>query len=54
MSRPVRLLAIALLACFAFGTAACGNLTAPEGDSCTIQGSNTCGDMLLTIQGSNT
>jgi hypothetical protein len=52
MSRPVRLLAIALLASFALGTAACGNLTAPDGNECSIQGSNTCGD--LSIQGSNT
>jgi hypothetical protein len=52
MSRPVRLLAIALLASFALGTAACGNLTAPEGDSCSVQGSHTCGD--LSVQGSHT
>jgi hypothetical protein len=52
MSRPIRLLAIALLASFALGTAACGELTAPGGDSCSIQGSHTCAD--LSIQGSHT
>ncbi len=52
MSRRARLLAIALLASVAFSAAACGNLTAPDGDGCAIQGSNTCDD--LAIQGSNT
>ena len=52
MSRRVRLLTIALIASFALSAAACGDLTAPGGDVCTIQGSNTCAPM--TIQGSNT
>jgi hypothetical protein len=52
MSRRVRLLTIALIASFAFSAAACGDLTAPGGDVCTIQGSGTCAD--LTIQGSGT
>jgi len=42
MSRQMRLLAIALIACFALSTAACGNLTGPGGDACTIHGSGTC------------
>ena len=54
MSRPARLLAIALLACFALGTAACGELTAPDAEFCSIQGSNTCDALELSIQGSNT
>ena len=52
MSRPVRVLAIALLASFALGAAACGNLTAPSGDTCSTQGSHTCAQ--LSTQGSHT
>jgi hypothetical protein len=52
MSRRVRLFAIALLASFALSAAACGNLTAPDGNECSVQGSNTCSDM--SVQGSNT
>jgi hypothetical protein len=52
MSRRVRLLTIALIASFALSAAACGDLTAPGGDACTIQGSGTCAE--LTIQGSGT
>ena len=52
MSRQFRLLAIALIVSFALSAAACGELTAPGGDVCTIQGSGTCAE--LTIQGSGT
>jgi hypothetical protein len=52
MSRRVRLLTIALIASFALSAAACGDLTAPGGDACTIHGSGTCAE--LTIHGSGT
>ena len=51
MSRSARLLAIALLVSFALGTAACGDLTAPQADSCSILTSGTCVEASILTSG---
>lgn len=52
MSRRARLLAVALLASFALGAAACSDVTAPPSADCDFQGSQTC--IQADFQGSQT